>query len=109
MALIAGRTAVYVSVDLLVMEIGRVIASMALGALEGRVGRGSAQCIRVAIGADAARSITAMIHREPGVSERHSQKTGRVVAGRACSGDDSRGGGVGGEVIRHRSAQSRGA
>jgi hypothetical protein len=65
MALITGWTAVHIPAFGWVTESGRVIAPMANGALEGRVGRaGSANGIRMADGADTARSIIAMIDRK---------------------------------------------
>lgn len=104
MALITIHTIVHIAHDVRVTEIVRVIASMATGALEDHVVRGSAQGIRVAIGADAARSVIAMSLGEPSVSKRRPQPPRRVVTCPAGGGDDSSDGGVNGEVIRYRPA-----
>ena len=55
------------------MEIGRVPAAMALGALEGRIVRAGARGIRVASGADTA--CIAVIDIPPSVSKRRPQPT----------------------------------
>ena len=104
MALITIHTIVHIAHDVRVTEIVRVIASMATGALEDHVVRGSAQGIRVAIGADAARSVIAMSLGEPSMSKRRPQPPRCVVTCPAGGGDDSSDGGVNGEVIRYRPA-----
>jgi len=71
-------------------------------ACEQRVGRGGT-CM--ASRANAAR--VAVIDIPPRVRKRRAQPIRRRVAGCACSWNDSGGGGVGSEVIRHRSAHRR--
>src|SRR6267378_3783620 len=109
MALIAIYTVVHIPGDVRVPEIGRVPVPMANGALEDRVGRASAQGIRVASDADAA--CTAVIDIKPSVSHRRSQPACRGVARLAggCGLEDSGGGGVGSEVIGYRSTHRCGA
>lgn len=87
----------------------RVITPMAKGALEEGVVRGSAHGIGVAIGADTACSIIAVIDWKPRVIKRRRQPTGRVVTRSACGWDNSGDGGVDGEVVRYRPAQRCGA
>ena len=105
MALITIYAVIYIPRLFRVSETARVIAPMANGALEGRIVRGSAQGIRVAIGADAARGIIAMIQGEPSVIKRRRHPICRVVACPACGWDDSGESGVDGKVIRYRPAQ----
>jgi hypothetical protein len=98
-----GRIALVRVVD------SRSRVATAIGAHKNHIRPGGARGTRVACGADAAR--IAVIDTPPRVSKRGPQPTGRGVAGRAgaCGIDDSRHGGVGGEVIRYHPAQRCGA
>ena len=80
MAIITINAVVHIPADGRVIEIGRVVAPMANGALEDRIVPGGADGTRMTNGADAACSIAAVSDTEPGVSERRPQPTGRVVA-----------------------------
>jgi len=83
MAGVAVHAVVDISVDILVMEVGCVVAPMATGACEDRVIRG----VRVASGADRIR--IAVIHGEEGVvtcGQGRGQPCSRGVARSACRG-----------------------
>jgi hypothetical protein len=103
-AVVADHTVVHIPGDVWMIEISSDIASMATGALEDHVVRGSAQGVHVAIGTDAA--CIAVLDTPPRVSKRRPQETCRVMAGCAgsCGIDDSRDGRVGGHVVWHRRA-----
>lgn len=73
-ALVAGHTVVDVATNVRVMEIGRVPAAVAAGALEDRV------VARIGVASRAHPIGVAMVHVEPGVIKGCAQPTGRRVA-----------------------------